>query len=35
MKAYCEKKSIELTAVRFLFDGTRINGTSTPEEVRL
>ncbi|KAF8061353.1 SUMO3 [Scenedesmus sp. PABB004] len=29
-KAYCDKKSIEPSAVRFVFDGTRINPTATP-----
>jgi hypothetical protein len=32
-KAYCEKKSIEQQAVRFVFDGQRVNGDSTPESV--
>lgn len=30
MKAYCDKKSIEMGAVRFVFDGTRINPNTTP-----
>lgn len=32
-KAYCDKKSIEQTAVRFVFDGQRVLGTATPESV--
>lgn len=32
-KAYCEKKSIEQQAVRFVFDGQRVNGDSTPESL--
>jgi hypothetical protein len=32
-KAYCDKKSIEQTAVRFVFDGQRVTGASTPESV--
>lgn len=32
-KAYCDKKSIEQSAVRFVFDGQRVNGTATPESV--
>lgn len=32
-KAYCDKKSIEQTAVRFVFDGQRVTGTATPESV--
>lgn len=34
MGAYCSKKSIATDQVRFLFDGTRLNGEQTPEDVR-
>ena len=34
MGAYCAKKSIATDQVRFLFDGTRLNGEQTPEDVR-
>lgn len=33
IKAYCEKKGIEPSAVRFVYDGTRINPNSTPLDV--
>lgn len=29
--AYCERKSLEVAAVRFLFDGTRIHASASPE----
>jgi hypothetical protein len=32
--AYCSKKSLSREHVRFLFDGQRINGTTTPLDVR-
>ncbi|KAG2494930.1 hypothetical protein HYH03_006865 [Edaphochlamys debaryana] len=31
--AYCNKKGVDTNSVRFLFDGTRVNGSSTPEEL--
>lgn len=31
--AYCNKRSVDMGSVRFLFDGTRINPNSTPEDV--
>ncbi|KAI8470055.1 MAG: small ubiquitin-like modifier 1 [Monoraphidium minutum] len=31
--AYCTKKAIEPSSVRFVFDGTRINPNSTPEDL--
>ncbi|WIA14529.1 hypothetical protein OEZ85_003048 [Tetradesmus obliquus] len=33
MKAYCDKKAIEQTAVRFVFDGQRVNPQSTPQNL--
>lgn len=33
MAAYCKKVGAEPDSVRFLFDGTRIQGQQTPEEV--
>ena len=32
--AYCSKKSLDRSHVRFLFDGNRINGNQTPQDVR-
>jgi hypothetical protein len=32
--AYCNKKSLAKDQLRFLQDGVRINGDTTPEEVR-
>jgi small ubiquitin-related modifier len=31
--AYCQKKAIEPSSVRFVFDGTRVNPASTPEDL--
>lgn len=33
INAYCQKKSVEPNAVRFLFDGIRINPNSSPEDL--
>jgi hypothetical protein len=33
MDSYCERKSIDRTSIRFLFDGIRIKPDSTPEDV--
>ncbi|KAK9814255.1 hypothetical protein WJX72_003009 [[Myrmecia] bisecta] len=33
MQAYCQKKSIDMAGMRFLFEGTRINNTSTPADL--
>lgn len=33
MAAYCKKVGAEPDSVRFLFDGQRIQGSQTPEEV--
>lgn len=34
INAYCQKKSLEPSTVRFLFDGQRISAEHTPEMVR-
>jgi len=31
--AYCTKKAIEPTAVRFVFEGARVNPNSTPQDL--
>ncbi|GBG00158.1 hypothetical protein Rsub_12977 [Raphidocelis subcapitata] len=33
VNAYCQKKAIEPTSVRFVFDGTRVNPNSTPQDL--
>eukprot|EP00201_Polytomella_parva_P010343 CAMPEP_0175055840 /NCGR_PEP_ID=MMETSP0052_2-20121109/10314_1 /TAXON_ID=51329 ORGANISM="Polytomella parva, Strain SAG 63-3" /NCGR_SAMPLE_ID=MMETSP0052_2 /ASSEMBLY_ACC=CAM_ASM_000194 /LENGTH=94 /DNA_ID=CAMNT_0016320751 /DNA_START=29 /DNA_END=313 /DNA_ORIENTATION=+ len=33
MNAFCSKKGIDSSAVRFLFDGARLNPNSTPQEL--
>jgi len=33
MKAYCSKIGADLESVRFLFDGARIQGTQTPQDL--
>lgn len=35
MTAFCERQGKALTSVRFLFDGTRVQPSDTPEAVRL
>ena len=32
MNAFCAKKSLEMSAVRFLFDGQRLNPQQTPAD---
>lgn len=34
MSAFCERQGKSMTAVRFLFDGTRVQPTDTPDNVR-
>lgn len=34
MTAFCERQGKSLTSVRFLFDGTRVQPTDTPDAVR-
>ena len=35
MQSYCQRQGLNMSSVRFLFDGDRINATQTAEEVRL
>jgi hypothetical protein len=35
MKAFCERQGKSMTSVRFLFDGTRVQPTDTPDAVRI
>lgn len=34
-KAYCQKKALDMAAVRFIFDGLRITENSTPADIGL
>lgn len=33
MTAYCDRQSVELNSIAFLFDGRRLRGEQTPDEV--
>lgn len=33
MGAYCDRQSVELNSIAFLFDGRRLRGDQTPDEV--
>ncbi|RVW66757.1 Small ubiquitin-related modifier 1 [Vitis vinifera] len=33
MSAYCDRQSVELNSIAFLFDGRRLRGEQTPDEV--
>lgn len=33
MNAYCDRQSVDLNAIAFLFDGRRLRGEQTPDEV--
>ena len=35
MNAYCDRQSVDLNSIAFLFDGRRLRGEQTPEEVLL
>lgn len=35
MAAYCDRQSVELNSIAFLFDGRRLRGEQTPDEVKL
>ena len=35
MNAFCQHRGIQMREVRFLFNGNRINGSSTPEELEM
>ncbi|KAL5228870.1 hypothetical protein ABZP36_017135 [Zizania latifolia] len=34
MSAYCDRQSVDMTAIAFLFDGRRLRAEQTPDEVR-
>lgn len=34
MDAYCQRMGLARTSIRFLFEGSRIQDTQTPKEVR-
>jgi small ubiquitin-related modifier len=33
MNAYCDRQSVEFNSIAFLFDGRRLRGEQTPDEV--
>ncbi len=33
--AYCQRQGVNLNAVRFIFDGSRINSSQTPEDLEM
>jgi small ubiquitin-related modifier len=33
MNAYCDRQSVDMTAIAFLFDGRRLRAEQTPDEV--
>jgi small ubiquitin-related modifier len=35
MNAYCDRQSVEFNSIAFLFDGRRLRGEQTPDEVSL
>lgn len=35
MTAYCDRQSVDLSSIAFLFDGRRLRGEQTPDEVKL
>ncbi|KAI7731019.1 hypothetical protein M8C21_017413 [Ambrosia artemisiifolia] len=35
MNAYCDRMSVELNSIVFLFDGRRIRGDQTPDELEI
>ena len=34
-QAFCNRNGVAMNSVRFLFDGNRINGNQTPEELEM
>ncbi|KAA8550616.1 hypothetical protein F0562_002300 [Nyssa sinensis] len=34
MTAYCDRQSVEFNSIAFLFDGRRLRGEQTPDEVK-
>ncbi|KFM24032.1 Small ubiquitin-related modifier 1 [Auxenochlorella protothecoides] len=35
LNAFCQKKAVAISEVRFVFDGTRINPSMTPEDMEM
>ncbi|KAJ7285460.1 hypothetical protein O6H91_07G027700 [Diphasiastrum complanatum] len=35
MNAYCDRQSIDFNAIAFLFDGRRLRGEQTPDELEM
>ena len=35
MQAYCERQSVDMNSIAFLWDGARIRAEQTPDEVSL
>lgn len=35
MNAYCDRQSVDFNSIAFLFDGRRLRGEQTPDEVYL
>lgn len=35
MNAYCDRQSVDLNSIAFLFDGRRLRAEQTPDEVTL
>ena len=35
MQAYCERRGLQLSRFRFRFDGNPVNGTHTPEGLKM
>lgn len=33
MNAYCDRQSVDMNSIAFLFDGRRLRGEQTPDEV--
>ncbi|KAF2285715.1 hypothetical protein GH714_007354 [Hevea brasiliensis] len=35
MNAYCDRQSVEMNSIAFLFDGRRLRGEQTPDELEM
>ncbi|KAF6173736.1 hypothetical protein GIB67_042904 [Kingdonia uniflora] len=35
MNAYCDRQSVEIASIAFLFDGRRLRGEQTPDELEM
>ncbi|GFY99098.1 small ubiquitin-like modifier 1 [Actinidia rufa] len=35
MNAYCDRQSVEINSIAFLFDGRRLRGEQTPDELEM